>query len=115
MEVGEFVRVSGKIDKINYIDNKLQICKCEKGSIFWLNDIDKHSFRLIDLIEEKDFVNGNQVVGINYISDTIDSVYTNKFLFEEDIEDVLTHQWIEVGIFLRKEKTNGNIFKSKKR
>ena len=72
IKVGEYVRNNegyiGKIGKIFYDEQEKQnYYSCEKHNVMasgYNEQIVKHSFNLIDLIEEGDYVNGNIVYEI---------------------------------------------------
>ena len=78
IEINEYVRTKAgeiaKIVDINMFDKT--IYKDGQGAKYYLEDIVKHSFNLIDLIEENDYVNGYRV-------DSID-IYEGKRLLCND-------------------------------
>lgn len=109
MEVGEYIRINGIFDKIKKIDLEYESVKCEHGR-FWLDDIHKHSFNIVDLIEIGDYVNGKEVVEI--IEHTIENITNRKLVCiggsllerNNDIQTILPHEWVECGTYHIKEE-----------
>lgn len=114
IEVENYFRVQGRIDRVRSIeikesipkksiDNKPEKIYIIKGYKykFSLDDIEDYSERLIDLVKLGDLVNERIVIGINRNSgdNSVDSIYTDKFVFNEDIEWIVPYQYIEYGRF----------------
>ena len=66
IKVGEYVRTRDGICKLLEIDKEYMWCGYVDKP-FWLrlDNIVKHSFNIIDLIEEGDYVNGEKVSNIS--------------------------------------------------
>lgn len=105
MEVGEFIRINGKFDKIKEIDLKKGIVRCKKSK-FWLDDIHKHSFNIIDLLEIGDHVNGKELIEIE--ENITDDGRRNRNLvciggsileLSNNIKKILPHEWVELGTY----------------
>lgn len=102
IEVGENVRTkNGKIDKVKNNNYYMQqYIECEKG-LYLRDNITKHSFNLIDLIEVGDYVNGYRVHKI-----TSACIYftgkaaQNKLTI--NIETILTHELYESNAYKAK-------------
>ncbi len=102
IKVGEYVRTkNGKIDKV--INNNYYISEyleCEKGIVDKENIL-KHSFNIIDLIEVGDFVNENEVIdkylfnGEMPVLETTGDETNAKCMCESDIRTILTHEQYE--------------------
>lgn len=98
----EFIRTkTGKIDKVinnNYYMS--QYIECEKR-IVEKENIVKHSFNIIDLIEVGDFVNENEVIDKYLFNGEIPVLETTgdetnaKCMCESDIRTILTHEQYE--------------------
>ncbi len=98
----EFIRTkTGKIDKVinnNYYMS--QYIECEKR-IVEKENIVKHSFNIIDLIEVGDFVNENEVIDKYLFNGEIPVLETTgdetnaKCMCEGDIKTILTHEQYE--------------------
>ena len=98
----EFIRTkTGKIDKVinnNYYMS--QYIECEKR-IVEKENIVKHSFNIIDLIEVGDFVNENEVIdkylfdGEIPVLETTGDETNAKCMCEGDIKTILTHEQYE--------------------
>ena len=67
------------------------------GAYVSYEEIEKHSLNIIDLIEDGDYVNGEKVYskGIATGDYKIINLTNGKFIFEEDIKTVITHEQIE--------------------
>lgn len=97
VSINEYIRIGGRIDKIKSINIDTNTACGEKGN-YMLDTIEDHSIKLINLVHLGDLVNGEIVIGINYIDgDDIDSVYTTRFIFNEDIETITGYEYIEAG------------------
>lgn len=107
----EFIRTkTGKIDKVinnNYYMS--QYIECEKR-IVEKENIVKHSFNIIDLIEVGDFVNENEVIDKYLFNGEIPVLETTgdetnaKCMCEGDIKTILTHEQYERNCYKAKEK-----------
>ena len=66
IEVNEYIRTKdGEIDKVTLADNECGLYEGTKTTGYLdyeINEIKAHSFNIIDLIEEGDYVNGDKVV-----------------------------------------------------
>lgn len=106
IEVGENVRTkNGKIDKVKNNNYYMQqYIECEKG-LYLRDNITKHSFNLIDLIEVGDYVNGNIVTdkylfaGEKPVIETERNDTNCKCLCEKDIKSILTHEQFEANCY----------------
>lgn len=104
IKVGELVRLkSGRIDKVIYNNCYMQqYIDCEKG-LYLRDNITKHSFDLIDLLEVGDYVNGYRVHKI-----TSACIYfTGKAVQNKltmNIKSILTHQQFEANCYRVKGK-----------
>ena len=109
IKVGEYVRTkNGKIDKVKNDDYYMkQYIECEKG-LYLRENITKHSFNLIDLIEPGDYVNGRLVLAVDYIKQNIcllipltdTKANTNIMWYGyEDIRTILTHELYEANCY----------------
>lgn len=106
IQVGEYVRTKiGTIGKIKRIDFD-EIDKSLKWYIYDKKDyitgivgerainkpyIKSHSFNIIDLIEEGDYVNGQKVVGVS--SGWIDT--KEDIIRKDHIKSIVTHEQME--------------------
>lgn len=107
----EFIRTkTGKIDKVinnNYYMS--QYIECEKR-IVEKENIVKHSFNIIDLIEVGDFVNENEVIdkylfdGEIPVLETTGDETNAKCMCESDIRTILTHEQYERNCYRLEEK-----------
>ena len=107
----EFIRTkTGKIDKVinnNYYMS--QYIECEKR-IVEKENIVKHSFNIIDLIEVGDFVNENEVIDKYLFNGEIPVLETTgdetnaKCMCEGDIKTILTHEQYERNCYRLEEK-----------
>ena len=98
----EFIRTkTGKIDKVinnNYYMS--QYIECEKRIVDKENIV-KHSFNIINLIEVGDFVNENEVIDKYLFNGEIPVLETTgdetnaKCMCEGDIKTILTHEQYE--------------------
>lgn len=103
IEVGEYVRLrDGEISKIENIQENTFTCifhkiRCE----IYIDFIIKHSKNIIDLIEEGDYVNGCQVMGIYVPRDTWEPIQINvdsqtiKYFIQDEIKSILTKEQIK--------------------
>lgn len=104
IEVGEYIRdKDGLIIKVNEIqeyqeeDDIWYEEKILKGT--WKSMIVKHSFNIIDLIEEGDYVNGEKIIEILDNNETYNgeklvcSIRTN--FGEEDIKTIVTKEMMK--------------------
>lgn len=124
IKVGEYVRINndfrlialgiGKVIRINqdtiYVKNNFEI-----PFAFKIENVTKHSFNIIDLIEVGDYVNGYRILNMTDISNsdkTVFTIYKSDFKDicriwgEEDIETILTHEQFEANCYKVKEQTN---------
>lgn len=103
--LNEYIRTkNGKIDKVindNYYIS--EYIECEKGIVDKENIV-KHSFNIIDLIEEGDYVNGQKVLCLKKNNDDCrDDIGTSYIegidiylgYDESDIKTILTHEQYE--------------------
>ena len=119
IEVKNYFRVQGRIDQVRSIevketipkksiDNKPEKIYIIKGYKykFDLEDIEDYNERLIELVKLGDLVNERIVIGINRNSgdNSVDSIYTDKFIFNEDIEWIVPYEYLEYGRFDVKKK-----------
>ena len=119
IEVENYFRVQGRIDQVRSIevketipkksiDNKPEKIYIIKGYKykFDLEDIEDYNERLIELVKLGDLVNEGIVIGINRNSgdNSVDSIYTDKFIFNDDIEWIVPYEYIEYGRFDVKKK-----------
>ena len=103
IKVGEYVRTkNGKIDKVKNNDYYMkQYIECEKG-LYLRENITKHSFNLIDLLEVGDIVFIEDVLNNDFIY-----IYDDEMLkaVKENIEmgleitEVLTHEQYEANAY----------------
>lgn len=105
IKVGEYVRTkNGKIDKV--INNNYYISEyleCEKGIVDKENIL-KHSFNIIDLIEVNDLVNGHRVANIKNDEGRVEIGLENDYMInyyieEQDIKTILTHEQYEINCY----------------
>ena len=103
IEIGEYVRTKdGHIAKL--IEPMLY--ELSNGeSIDFLEDVVKHSKKLINLIEPGDFVNGMKVLNIHIPRDTwepieigVDSRCMN-FILADEIRTILTKEQVEANCY----------------
>lgn len=109
LQVGEYVRINnnfrvialgiGKVIRINQDTIYIKM-NFESPFAFKIENIAKHSFNIIDLIEDGDYVNGYYVRAtylegpIKYIKlDNNSGIRT----YEEDIKSILTHEQFEAN------------------
>ena len=104
IKVGEYVRTSkGKIFKATE-NIKINVSIPKKYEKF-ADEITKHSFNLIDLIEVGDYVNGNIVTdkylfaGEKPVIETERNDTNCKCLCEKDIKSILTHEVFEANAY----------------
>lgn len=97
--LNEYIRTkNGKIDKVindNYYIS--EYIECEKGIVDKENIV-KHSFNIIDLIEEGDIVNGQRVLYIEkegLVIEMADYIFPYISIKEIKIEEILTHEQYE--------------------
>ena len=100
--LNEYIRTkNGKIDKVinnNYYMS--QYIECGKGIVDKENIV-KHSFNIIDLIEVGDFVNENEVIdkylfdGEIPVLETTGDETNAKCMCESDIRTILTYEQYE--------------------
>lgn len=109
ISIGEYVRSwNGSIGKVTRIeegrflyDNKELIC--------FIASVVKHSKNIIDLIEEGDYVNGCQVMGIYVPRDTWEPIQINvdsqtiKYFIQDEIKSIVTKEQIKQIEFRIKE------------
>ena len=109
IQVGEYIRTTdGVIAKVTNKDedNHLIIDKYYGGAKYLTNidlkeNIIKHSFNIIDLIEEGDYVNGMRVSYVRFPNDPYEptEIYVLdkhiNFIFASDIKSVITHEQME--------------------
>lgn len=117
IRVGEYVRINndfrlialgiGKVIRINqdtiYVKNNFEL-----PFAFKIENITKHSFNLIDLIEVGDYVNGRLVLAVDYkrqnicllipFTDTKASTNIMWYGYEE-IKAILTHEQFESNAY----------------
>lgn len=101
IEVGEYIRTS------NGIIAKLERIKSELRYKYWANNgecytekaIKKHSFNIIDLIKEGDYINGHRIVNEIYGEDDNELYFEieggfNKadYISEKDIKSIVTKE-----------------------
>lgn len=115
----EFIRTkTGKIDKVinnNYYMS--QYIECEKR-IVEKENIVKHSFNIIDLIELGDIVNGmkvNDISKIQRFNKPIQkclwaNINDGYDIINEEIKTILTHEQYEKDCCVIKEKNDGRFF-----
>ena len=115
IEVGEWVRINndfrlialgiGKVIKISqdtiYVKMNLDLPIALK-----IENITRHSFNLIDLIEVGDYVNGKYVEKINQYKDGKSIIALIGIIDEKDIKSILTHEQYEQNCYTveRKER-----------
>lgn len=112
--LNEYIRTkNGKIDKVindNYYIS--EYIECEKGIVDKENIV-KHSFNIIDLIEEGDYVNGQKVLCLKKNNDDCrDDIGTSYIegidiylgYDESDIKTILTHEQYEKNCYTVKEE-----------
>lgn len=86
IKVGEYVRTSiGKIYKLT--EKKQEQIENYPGFLQYIEQksIVKHSFNIIDLIEEGDYVNGEKVSNVDKIGNTIFIEWENGNTYSTDI------------------------------
>lgn len=96
IQVGEFVRFEdGKIERVTYqlkefIDEHMSIS--DSNRVEFLGKV-KHSFNLIDLIEEGDYVNGYKVDFVQNNEVVYNHNHPYKLnMFAKDIKTIVTHE-----------------------
>lgn len=101
--LNEYIRTkNGKIDKVindNYYIS--EYIECEKGIVDKENIV-KHSFNIIDLIEEGDIVNGQRVLYIEkegLVIEMADYIFPYISIKEIKIEEILTHEQYERNFY----------------
>lgn len=109
IKVGEFVRnKEGKIIKVYWVGHSIVID--DNGLTFLKNDIVKHSFNIIDLIEKDDYVNGSRVLdkylfaGKELVLETNGEDTNCKCLMNKDIKSILTKEMFEANVYKLEEK-----------
>ena len=104
IKVGEWVRTkNGKIDKVKNDDYYMkQYIECEKG-LYLRENITKHSFNLIDLLEVGDIVNKSEIYEIGQSENGQKWIHTYRGLlyYKEDLEkaSILTHELYEANCY----------------
>lgn len=103
IKVGEYVRTkNGKIDKVKNDDYYMkQYIECEKG-LYLRENITKHSFNLIDLLEVGDIVFIEDYFNYKFIH-----IFDERMLeaLKEDIKEdvkitsILTHELYEANCY----------------
>lgn len=100
IKVGEYVRTkNGKIDKVKNNDYYMQqYIECEKG-LYLRDNITKHSFNLIDLLEYGDYINLERILDITeeYIR-TTETIH-NKSWLAKNITSIPTHEQFEANYY----------------
>lgn len=95
IEVNDYVRTkNGKIDKVINSNFYMSIyVECEKG-LYLIENIVKHSKKLIDLIEVGDYVNGREVIEVREQEGKIYLMtgYVPQTYIKEDIKSIVTHE-----------------------
>ena len=95
IKVGEYIRnIWGDIYKYDYVGHPMFL-----GDEFY-NRIVKHSFNIIDLIEEGDYVNGKEVIEVfgdsvlilSYIETEVDNI---EQLYINQIKTIVTKEQIK--------------------
>ena len=110
IRVGEYIRTLDgikKIVKINegklstYYGKYIVFPEYKNSKSINVKNIIKHSFNIIDLIEEDDYVNGMRVSYVRFPNDSYEptEIYVLdkdiNFIFASDIESVVTHEQME--------------------
>lgn len=119
ISIGEYVRTDNGISKVirKESDFVYEVDKngtTNMGKIAFKNyihtdDVIKHSKNIIDLIEEDDYVNGCQVMGIYVPRDTWEPIQINvdsqtiKYYFTDEIKTIVTKEQIKQIEFRIKE------------
>lgn len=113
ISVGEYVRNRyGYIGKYTKNSNGIYEIKIRNGLVCRINskeEIVKHSKDIIDLIEEGDYVNGCQVMGIYVPRDTWEPIQINvdsqtiKYFIQDEIKSIITKEQIKQIEFKIKE------------
>ena len=104
IEVGEYVRTRQGIIFQATENIKINVSIPKKYEKF-ADEITKHSFNLIDLIEVGDYVNGNIVTdkylfaGEKPVIETERNDTNCKCLCEKDIKSILTHEVFEANAY----------------
>ena len=101
IKAGEYVRTkNGKIDKVKNNDYYMQqYIECEKG-LYLRDNITKHSFNLIDLIEVGDYVNGKLIHKIDKGENYCYLYYENcKIFVDYQIKTILTNEIYESNCY----------------
>lgn len=100
IKVGDYYRTkNGLIRKVETIKSgKRQFTRTTETLVngrHKLEDIEKHSKNIIDLIEKGDYVNEYKVTAINPITIRIEksnNFWSNKILDDFDIKSIVTHE-----------------------
>ena len=104
IKVGEYVRTKQGIIFQATENIKINVSIPKKYEKF-ADEITKHSFNLIDLIEVGDYVNGNIVTdkylfaGEKPVIETERNDTNCKCLCEKDIKSILTHEVFEANAY----------------
>lgn len=104
IEVGEYVRTPIGIFIISHINidfddndkNKCLLCQNEKNSFLSIDIIKKlkHSKNIIDLVEVRDYVNGQEVIEVREQEGKIYLMtgYVPQTYIKEKIKSIVTHE-----------------------
>lgn len=106
LEGGMYVRTLNGIVKIDKIQDN--VMKDTKGYLHY-GDFVKASYNIIDILEEKDYVNGSEVldfenkyieeddkfVPIGVITENCYLENTDSWIIEKNIKSVITHEQME--------------------
>lgn len=97
IEVGEYVRLdNGKIGKVIAVEKGSIMLDLRSNRWVGLCCIKKHSKNIIDLIEARDFVNGERVTNI---MDNGVGTEMGRFIAKEHIDTILTHEMYEQNCY----------------
>lgn len=97
IQVGEYIRTKdgyiGKCQKIDVYYGDILI-RTELKRIIYDFEVIKHSFNIIDLIEEGDYVNGKKIIGFKYQYGKIDLIthYIPREYLKSDIKSIVTKE-----------------------